>query len=75
MTTTKTSEVNELLTAKEISKMLKVTTRAVWNYRDAGAMPQPVRIIGAVRWRASDVEAWIMAGCPNVRRTGWRAEQ
>lgn len=72
---TTTTRTNELLTANELAAMIKVTTRAIWSYRDAGAIPQPVRIGGATRWHAWEIAAWMADGCPHVRRTNWRAER
>ncbi|NLN92710.1 MAG: helix-turn-helix domain-containing protein [Candidatus Hydrogenedens sp.] len=71
--TTNTRE-NQLLTVKEVAAKIGLSVRSVWNARDAGAIPAPVRIMGSTRWRASDIQAWIDDGCPNVRRTRWEAK-
>ena len=31
----------------------------------AGRLPRPVRIGTSVRWRVSDIEAWLARGCPS----------
>lgn len=69
MTTTKE---NELLTVGEVAGKRKLSTRAIWKFRDAGTLPSPVKIGRAVRWRASDINAWMDAGCPNCRKTNWQ---
>lgn len=63
----------DLIDVSEVSRLLCLSRRKIWRMRDAGAMPAPVSIGRAVRWRRVDVAAWIAAGCPDVRRTGWKA--
>lgn len=62
---------NRLLDVNETAGVLGVGTRTVWRMRDAGRMPTPVKVAGCIRWRLADLSAWIDAGCPDVRRTGW----
>lgn len=61
-----------LVTADELGSMLKISTRTLWRMRSAGKLPQPIRVGGSIRWRASDIEAWVTAGCPadTAKRTG-----
>lgn len=51
-----------------------ISTRQVWRLRDAGAMPAPLKLGDGrcLRWDAATIQEWIIAGCPNVRRTNWR---
>jgi len=53
--------------------MLGVGARTIWRLRDAGRMPAPINIGKCIRWRVADIAAWIQAGCPDVKRTGWTA--
>ena len=62
---------NRLLNVTDVAAVLRVGQRTVWRLRDAGRMPAPVSIAGCVRWRLADVAAWVDAGCPDMRRTGW----
>lgn len=55
-----------LLTADQLAAWLQVSVRSLWRMRSAGDVPAPVRIRGAVRWRAADIEGWLAAGCPSV---------
>lgn len=55
-----------LMTARELATLLRVSTRTLWRLRSAGALPQPVRFGGTVRWRHDEVRAWIAAKCPTV---------
>ena len=54
----------ELLTAKEVAGLLRVSPRHVDNLVKAGAMVAPVRLGRCVRWRRDAVEEWIRNGCP-----------
>jgi excisionase family DNA binding protein len=52
-----------LITAKEFSKLLQVSTRTLWRLLSAGKLPKPVRLGGAVRWRLDEIKTWIASGC------------
>jgi len=58
-----------LLTVKDVAKMLTVSVRTVWTWRDMGRLPAPVRIGRCVRWRRQDIEKWIEQGCPDIGKT------
>jgi len=58
----------QLLDVNEIAKRLGCSPRTVWRFRDTGRMPAPIKIAGFVRWKETDIDAWIEAGCPVVRR-------
>jgi prophage regulatory protein len=60
--------LRELLTAAESAEMAGVAKRSWWRYVSSGKAPAPVRLGGAVRWRRSELDAWIQAGCPRVRK-------
>lgn len=62
-----------LIDVKGVAEILSCSTRSVWRMADGGRCPNPVRPGGGgmVRWRKADIEAWVAAGCPDVRRTGW----
>lgn len=42
-----------------------VSKRTIHRLNASGRMPRPVRIGGCLRWRASDIDAWISMGCPD----------
>jgi predicted DNA-binding transcriptional regulator AlpA len=54
----------ELLTVREVAGRLKVSVRQVWKLRACGRLPECVRVLRSVRWRAPDIDAWISSGCP-----------
>ena len=62
------TDLRELLTAAEAAEMAGVGRRSWWRYCSSGKAPAAVRIGGSVRWRKTELAAWIAAGCPRVRR-------
>jgi excisionase family DNA binding protein len=52
-----------LITAGDVAQLLKISTRTVWRMCSAGAVPQPVRFGGTVRWRLEEFKQWIAEGC------------
>ena len=54
---------NQLMTVEDLAKLLHVSVRTVWRLRRNASLPRPVKIGGGVRWRISDVRAWIEQGC------------
>lgn len=57
----------ELLDAKSVAVLLRVSLRMIWQMRDAGRMPQPVKVGRLCRWRRTDIDRWIGDGCPRCR--------
>jgi excisionase family DNA binding protein len=56
-----------LITAQEVSRMLKISTRTLWRLLSAHKVPEPIRLGGLVRWRHDDLKNWIAAGCPPMQ--------
>ena len=57
-----------LMTVEDLAKVLSVSVRTVWRLRRKACLPHPVKIGGGVRWRMSDIMAWIERGCtPETR--------
>lgn len=59
-----------LLTVEAVAAELDVSKRTVYRLSDAGKMPRPVKLGGAVRWDRTAISAWIADGCPQVDRGG-----
>ncbi|MFH2002801.1 MAG: helix-turn-helix domain-containing protein [Planctomycetota bacterium] len=58
-----------LLTAQQVASLLGVGVSTLWSWHSAGRIPLPVRIGGkTTRWRVSEIEAWVQAGCPGRDR-------
>lgn len=56
-----------LITAAELARLLKISTRTLWRLQSAGRLPAPVRFGGTVRWRQDEVRNWIAEGCPSAQ--------
>jgi predicted DNA-binding transcriptional regulator AlpA len=62
-----------LLRAKAAALLCDMSLRTWRTWDVAGKIPQPIRIGRSLRWRASELQAWIAAGCPD--RSTWQAMQ
>ena len=60
-----------LFTADELAGVLNVSRSTVYRYEEEGKLPAPVRLGGAVRWRAAEIRDWIRAGCPPRAHWEW----
>jgi len=58
-----------LVDGRVLADCLGVSIRHVRRMDAAGLLPGPVRLGGAVRWVAADIEGWLRAGCPD--RQSW----
>jgi excisionase family DNA binding protein len=54
-----------LLSAKDLARTLGLGLRTIRSMDAAGKLPAPVRIGGAVRWRAAEIRDWLDAGAPD----------
>jgi predicted DNA-binding transcriptional regulator AlpA len=52
----------ELLTAREVAERAKVNVRTVRNWSRDGRAPKPQSVAGVLRWRRSDIDAWLSNG-------------
>jgi excisionase family DNA binding protein len=52
-----------LYTVDDVANLLQCSARNVWKMNDRGALPGEVRVGKLVRWRVSDINAWIQRGC------------
>lgn len=48
-----------LYKTSEVAKILMVKEQTLYNWRHAGRGPKSIKIEGAVRYRAADVDAYI----------------
>ncbi|NLF73306.1 MAG: helix-turn-helix domain-containing protein [Candidatus Anammoximicrobium sp.] len=69
-----TGIVPELLTTKQAAELASVGERTWWSWTRSGLAPRPLQIghgtRPAVRYRRSDIMAWIASGCPRVDGKG-----
>lgn len=59
-----------LLDVKAVAALLCCSPRHVYRMSDAGAMPRPRHVGALVRWCRSEIEQWVVVGCPKVRQVG-----
>ena len=71
-----TTPASLLIDAAELARMLSVSKPTIWRMLSAQRAPEPLRLTAqCLRWRRSDVEAWLAAGCPAQQRpTGTNGE-
>ena len=67
---TETTPKQRLLTVPEVAEICGVAPETVRRMTDRGAMPAPVRLGRAVRYRLDQIESWIEAGCPDLSKGG-----
>lgn len=60
--------VPDLIDAETASVIVGVSRRTWYRYVENGDVPQPVRFGGSVKWRREEIDEWIRAGCPRVRK-------
>jgi len=54
----------ELITAKELARLLAISERTLYRLKSMGEIPNPVTLGGSVRWRLTEIREWILKGCP-----------
>jgi excisionase family DNA binding protein len=57
-----------LLDVRAVAQLLGCSARHVYRLSDSGAMPAPVRLGALVRWRRSELDAWVAGGCRPCRQ-------
>lgn len=55
--------VLELVSAKQLAKMLALSVRTVWRYRAAQRLPKPLTVGSSIRWRVSDIRMYLECDC------------
>lgn len=56
----------KLLTMHDVVALTGFARSHIHALVNTGRMPKPLKIGRSIRWRASDIDAWIDAGCPSV---------
>ena len=55
--------MEKLLDVRGVADRLRVSTRQIWKLVSSGRVPRPVRLSRSVRWRESEIDRFIRAGC------------
>jgi len=72
MTTERENKSCQLLSAKELAKMLSLSKRQIHRLNSCHRLPAPIRIGGSIRWDLErDIKPWLAAGAPD--RKAWVA--
>jgi excisionase family DNA binding protein len=58
---------DRLLTLPEVATTYDCSKRHVLRMVDRGLMPAPVHLGSLLRWKQSDLDAWVAAGCKPIR--------
>jgi len=62
--------MTDLLDKGGVAELLGTCKRTIIRYRDQGILPPAVKLgPRLVRWRRSDIEAWVEGGCIPWHRT------
>lgn len=57
-----------LLLASDAAQLLGISKRHLHTLNVSGRLPRPIHLGRSVRWNASELRAWIDAGCPERSR-------
>ena len=67
MTTEATNQTCQLVSAKELAKMLSLSKRQIFRLNSCAKIPAPIRIGGSVRWSEQEITDWLATGAPDRR--------
>jgi predicted DNA-binding transcriptional regulator AlpA len=63
-----------LISARDLAVLLRLSLRSIRSMDVAGRLPEPLRLSpGCVRWKLSEIRAWLDAGAPD--RATWEARR
>jgi predicted DNA-binding transcriptional regulator AlpA len=72
MATTTTEPAREvpglLIDITQLADLLRRSVASLERDQSAGRLPAPVYVGGSRRWRRAEIEAWVLAGCPERAR-------
>jgi predicted DNA-binding transcriptional regulator AlpA len=57
--TTESSDESGVYTAQQLADFLQISLRLVWQMRDAGVLPAPIKLGRLTRWSKTSIEAWL----------------
>jgi predicted DNA-binding transcriptional regulator AlpA len=55
-----------LLNVKDVARVLGFSVRQIRRWDYDRRLPAPIKFNRRKRWRKSDIEAWVAAGCPDL---------
>lgn len=63
-----------LIDQRAVAALLSVCPRTVQNMDIAGELPRPLKLRRRRLWRAEEIRAWALAGCPCRNRWVWSGD-
>ena len=51
--------------AKALGQRLGLSKRQIFRLNSCGKLPAPFKIGGSVRWLSTEIETWLLSGCPD----------
>ncbi len=64
-------ESMQLLNAKALGQLLSLSKQQIFRLNSCAKIPRPLRIGGAIRWSAEEINSWLSAGAPD--RCKWES--
>jgi predicted DNA-binding transcriptional regulator AlpA len=61
---------DQLIDVERVAAIAGISTSTVRRLSASGGIPKPVRLNRQCRWRLSEINAWLAAGCPRVEHAG-----
>ena len=61
-----------LLTIEDLSRTLGCSTRHVRRLAASGRIPRPIKLGALLRWLKTDIDHWMVAGCPHCGKKNVR---
>ncbi|GMU81503.1 MAG: hypothetical protein AMXMBFR47_13740 [Planctomycetota bacterium] len=58
------AEADALIAVDAVAKLCDCSPRHIYRLSAEGLMPRSVRLGKTARWRRSEIQRWIAAGCP-----------
>ena len=56
-----------LLKSSDMARKLNICRRTLFRMNKANKVPAPLEIYRGLRWVESEVDNWILAGCPEIK--------
>ena len=62
------AKLESLLTIADVARLTGLSARTVRRLVQRRTIPPPIRVAGrSVRFRASEIDEWLRAGCPDFK--------
>lgn len=60
-----------LMTVNDVARVLGCSVSHIWRCHSANLIPAPVHLLRLTRWRKSEIDDWVLAGCPPRGKWSW----